>query len=184
MQLDDFLGTGQFSLYLGAVPALDLEDQIVAELRVYKWRTGRNRRARGGNGGHRLVIDGHCFSPVLGGKARHANHGRDDVADVAHLTTRKRWPWRAVHWPSVTERHRMHNSQFAVPCLVPVASRQRQHYAGHLRRCLGVDRSNGSVCVRASYEYAPDCSWKLNVIDVAAAAPQQPHVFAPPERLT
>jgi len=53
-----------------------------------------------------------------------------------------------------------------------------------LRRCLSVDRSNGSVSVRAPYEYAPGRSWKLNVIDVAAAAPQQPRVFAPPERLT
>jgi hypothetical protein len=48
---------------------------------------------------------------------------------------------------------------------------------------LGVDRSNGSVSVRASYEYAPSRSWKLNVIDVAAAAPQQSRVLAPPERL-
>jgi len=41
-----------------------------------------------------------------------------------------------------------------------------------LRRCLGVDRSNGRVSVGASDEYAPSHSRKLNVIDVAAGAPQ------------
>ena len=122
-ELHDLRRRGHRRLGLAAVPALDLEHEIAAEPRVHQRRARRDRVARRGDRGQRVVRDLHGLGRVLGGEPGVGHDRGDDIADMVHLAAREGRARRGVHGTAVAERHRMHDRELAVPGPVPVRRR-------------------------------------------------------------
>ena len=129
-ELHDLRRRGHRRLGLAAVPALDLEHEIAAELCVHQRRARRDGVARGGDRGQRIVRDLHRLGRVLGGEPGVGHDRGDDIADMVDLAAREGRARRGIHGAAVAERHRMHDRELAVPGPGPIIGGQCQQHTG------------------------------------------------------
>ena len=155
-ELHDLRRRGHRCLGLAAVPALDLEHEIAAELFMHERRAQRHGVTRGGDRGQRVVRDLHRFGRVLGGEPGVGHHRGDDVADVVHLVACEGRAGSDVHGTAVAERHRMHDGELAVSGLGPIVGGQGQQHARPRGRGPRRHRDDPRVGMRAAHEGAPD----------------------------
>ncbi len=160
-QLDDLGGARKRSLGLVAMPPLDLEHHIGAELRMHQRGAGCDSRTRAHDRRQRLIVNHDGFSRVLGGKARLRNYRGDDIAHVMNGVPRKAGARRAVHRPSVAEPHGMHDSEFAMTRFVPVRGCEDRSTPGiAAARAISMARIRACACgLRTKTHHAVPGRW-------------------------
>ena len=165
------------------VAALDFEHDVGAEPLVHERCAGFDGFAQIADRRENFILDRDGLGCCFGGEAVFGHDRRDDVADVAHLVGGKGRAWRAVHRPPVAERHRVHDRQFAMTGAHPIRGRQRQQDTGKLPGGINGDAANVGMRVRAAHERAPGRAWQRHVVDKAAVAADEMHIFAAAQRL-
>src|SRR5207245_6379326 len=99
------------------------------------------------------------------------------VADIAHLIDRERRPGAHLHRRAVLGVDHPAADKIADPVGLELLAGQHANDAGHRLRLLHVDLLDLGMRVRAAHEHGMLHAGNHHVVDIAAAAGDEPLVF-------
>jgi hypothetical protein len=134
--------------------------------------------------GQRFVVDLDQLGRIDRLQVGFRRHEGDAVADPAHPLAHQRGIARPVHGAAVAALHSAGHGQVAPPGGLPVGTCQYRQNAGRRPRLAGVDGADARVGMGRSQHAAERHARQHNVIDVTAAAPDQPRILETRYRLT
>ena len=177
-------GVGEGRLGLGLVAVDRGEADVVLAVVPDQRRAGLGGVGGGDRGRQRLVVDLDQFGGVHRLVLGLGDDEGDIVADEAHAVLHQRRIARLVVGRAVAALVRAGHRQVAPAGLDPVLAGQ---HAEHARRGLGlgrVDRLDLGVGVRRAQHMPERHARQHDVVDILAAAAQQPRILEPRHALT
>ena len=166
-----------------AVAALDLEDQVGAELLVQDRRVGIEAARDGGDRRQGIVVDRDRLGAVDRAVAVLGDHGGDHVADMVDLAGGERRAQHFVHRPSVGERHRVDAGQRPEPSRLPVGGGEHPEHPRQRRR-RAIDAADAGMGVGRAHEGDMRRAGGLDIVDEPTAPLEELVVLAAPQPLS
>ena len=142
----------------------------------------RQRGARVGDGGKRLVIHLDPLGGVGGLQQRVGDHRHDRLAAMAHGAARERKTRRLRHRRAVARAHRPQRPHRRHAVRGHVGAGEHRDHAGQCHRRRGVDPANARMRVRRAHQHAGERAGKLDVGDEAPAPEQETAILDAAQR--
>ena len=182
--LDDAVGARESGLDSRLVADLVDKADIVRAIVPDARRAPGDGAFGRGDRGQRLVLD---LDP-LGGIHRlvfcFGDNKGNVIADPAHPVLDERREPRLVRGQTARSFHAARGREIAPARCFPIGAGQDGQYPGHLLCGPGVDRADAGVGVGRPQHMAEHHARQHHVVDIAAAAAQQPRILEARHRLT